>query len=184
MKIAIFSSWLPEVSEKNKVLAEKIGVYLSQKNITAVTGGCSGIPALCIESVYKNNRKTIGYFPHKDKIDYFDRQHEINTHDIKYYNSAHFISGFTARSLEMIKSVDAAIVLNGRIGTLSEFGIAVEEGLPVAVIENTGGIADELKNIIKIAKKEFPNNEVIFESDYKKAIDTLIQNHIENKKCT
>lgn len=177
MKIAIFSSWLPEVTNDNKKLIQEVVSYLCEKNITIVTGGCSGIPALAVEAAHKLGGKTIGYFPHKNKRDYFDRQHEENVHCIDYYSSAHFISGFTARSLEMIKNVDAAIVMNGRIGTLSEFGIAVEEGLPLAVIEGTGGISEELKNITKIANKEFPNNEVIFDKDYKKAIDILIENH-------
>ncbi len=174
MKIAIFSSWLPQISQENKNLAENIGKYLAEKDITVVTGGCSGIPAICIESAYEYGAKTIGYFPHKDDNDYYDRQHEENTHDIQYYSTAHFIHGFTARSLEMIKNVDAAIVLNGRIGTLSEFGIAIEEGLPLAVIEGTGGITDELQRLTKLVKKEFPNNEVIFETDYKQAIDKLV----------
>ncbi len=180
MKIAIFSSWLPQVSLENQKLAKDIAIYLAQKNITVVTGGCSGIPAICIEEAYHCGAKTIGYFPHKDHDDYKDRQHEENTHDIKYYSTAHFVQGFTARSLDMIKNVDAAIVLNGRIGTLSEFGIAIEEGLPLAVIEGTGGVTDELQRLTKLVKKEFPNNEVIFEKYYKKAIDMLIENY-QNK---
>jgi uncharacterized protein (TIGR00725 family) len=177
MKIAIFSSWLPNVSEKNKKLARQIAEYLCEKEVTVVTGGCSGIPALAVEAAHRSGGKTIGYFPHKNQQDYFDRQHEQNVHCIDFYDTAHFITGFTARSLKMIKNVDAAIVINGRIGTLSEFGIAVEEGLPVAVIEGTGGIADVLKSIARAAHKEFPNNEVIFSADYTQAIDTLIENH-------
>ncbi|MFZ4500154.1 MAG: hypothetical protein ACOYMZ_01500 [Minisyncoccia bacterium] len=183
MKIAIFSSWLPEVSEENKNLIKDIVRYLCDRNITVVTGGCSGIPAIAIETAHECGAKTIGYFPLKDQQDYFDRQHEKNIHCIDYYSTAHFIAGFTARSLEMVKNVDAAIVLNGRIGTLSEFGIAIEEGLPLAVIENSGGISDELKNITKIANKEFPNNEVIFDTDYKKATDMLIEGYNKHGKA-
>ena len=180
MKIAIFSSWLPQVSDDNQKLAKDIAHYLVEKGVTVVTGGCSGIPALCIEEAYRCNAETIGYFPHKDQNDYKDRQHEENTHDIKFYTTTHFIQGFTARSLEMIKNVDAAIVLNGRIGTLSEFGIAVEEGLPLAVVEGTGGVTDELQRLTKLVKKEFPNGEVIFERDYRKAIDVLVKNYHHN----
>lgn len=177
MKIAIFSSWLPDVTQENKKLAHDIGTYLAEQGIEVVTGGCSGIPALCIESAYHTGAKTSGYFPHSNRNEYHDRQHEKNVHDITYYSTAHFITGFTARSLEMIKNVDAAIVLNGRIGTLSEFGIAVEEGLPLGIIEGTGGITDELKTIVRVAQKEFPNNEVVFGDDYKKVIDMLIKKH-------
>lgn len=184
MKIAIFSSWLPHMTPENKILAENIGKYLAEKDITVVTGGCNGIPAVCIESAYEHGAKTIGYFPHKDHDDYQDRQHEENTHDIQFYSTAHFIHGFTARSLEMIKNVDAAIVVNGRIGTLSEFGIAVEEGLPLAVIEKTGGVADEIQRITTLVNKEFPNNEVIFGTDYQKLIDRLIENHAAKNQKT
>ncbi len=182
MKIAIFSSWLPQVNKENQELAKSIARYLAEKDITVVTGGCSGIPALCIEEAHVCGAKTIGYFPHKDHSDYQDRQHEENTHDIKFYSTAHFVHGFTARSLEMIKNVDAAIVLNGRIGTLSEFGIAIEEGLPLVVIEGTGGVTDELQRLTKLVKKEFPNNEVVFGANYKELIDSLIENHSNKQK--
>lgn len=180
MKIAIFSSWSPIVSHKNKILAEKIGKYLAEKNITVVTGGCSGIPAVCIESAYENNAKTIGYFPLKDYSEYRDRQHEENIHNIQYYTTAHFVHGFTARSLEMIQNVDAALILNGRIGTLSEFGISIEEGLPIGIIETTGGISDILRKVFNAAQKEIKDNEIILSTDYKQIIDTLIKNY-ENK---
>jgi uncharacterized protein (TIGR00725 family) len=181
MKIAIFSSWLHDVTEKNQSLAKQIAAHLVEKGITVVTGGCTGIPALCIEEAHRLGGKTIGYFPLKDQQDYLDRQHEKNIHRIEFYSTIHFVAGFTARSLKMVTHVDAAIVLNGRIGTLSEFGIAIEEGLPLAVIEGTGCISDELQNIAKIAKKEFPNNEVIFEKDYKKAVDGLIESYLNKK---
>lgn len=181
MKIAIFSSWSHTISDSNKQLAQDIGRYFAEKNITAVTGGCSGIPAIVIESTHQHNGKTIGYFPVRDHGHYTDSQHLENIHDIQFYSQANFVEGFTARSLQMIKNVDAAIVLNGRIGTLSEFGIAVEEGLPLGIIEGTGGITDELKTIVRVAQKEFPSNEVIFGDEYKKVIDMLIENYHAKK---
>jgi uncharacterized protein (TIGR00725 family) len=177
MKIAIFSSWSHDVSNKNRELAVSIGKYLAEKDITVVSGGCSGIPAIVIESAYNTGAKTIGYFPMRDQMHYNDSQHLENIHDIKYYHQANFIEGFTARSLEMIKSCDAAIVLNGRIGTLSEFGIAIEEGRPMGVITNTGGISDEVQNILSVSNKKYTSKEIIINSDYKKIIDELIKNY-------
>jgi predicted Rossmann-fold nucleotide-binding protein len=77
----------------------------------------------------------------------------------------------------MIKNVDAAIILNGRIGTLSEFGIALEEGLPIGIIEDTGGISDMVKDIMYAAQKNLSPNEIYFDKDYKKVIDHLIHIH-------
>jgi len=178
MRIAIFSSWLPEMSNEHKILAQKIGEYLFEKGITVVTGGCTGIPSVVIEKAHELGGNTVGYFPNSGD---FDHCIIDGNHKLEFYTEKCFVKGFTARSLEMIKNVDAAIVLNGRIGTLSEFGIAVEEGLPLGVIEGTGGVTDELQRLTKLVKKEFPNNDIIFDKDYKKVIDFLI-NHIKNKK--
>ncbi len=84
-----------------------------------------------------------------------------------------FENGFTERSLRMIHAVDGAIVLNGRIGTLSEFTIAIEERLDVCVLKGTGGISDQLEEIIKIADRELPNK-IIFEKDWRKGVDELV----------
>jgi len=177
MKIAIFSSWLPKVKPEHEYLARNIARYLVENNIEIVTGGTTGIPGICIEEAKNLGSKTIGYFPNEGEHDHAEVD---GNHESSFYTEKYFIKGFTARSLAMIKSVDAAIVLNGRIGTLSEFGIAVEEGLPIAVIEGTGGITDELQRLTKLVSKEFPNNEVIFEKDYKKAIDLLLKNYKGN----
>ncbi|MBP9821463.1 MAG: hypothetical protein KBC98_01080 [Candidatus Pacebacteria bacterium] len=174
MKIAIFSSWLPKVKIEHEELARSIARYLVENNVSIVTGGTTGIPGICIEEAHKLGAKTIGYFPNEGEHDHAEVD---GNHEPGFYTEKYFIKGFTARSLAMIKGVDAAIVLNGRIGTLSEFGIAVEEGLPLAVIEGTGGITDELQRLTKLVAKEFPNNEVIFERDYKNAVDLLIKNY-------
>jgi len=179
MKIALFSSWKKEVTEEHNILAQEIAIYLVDKGITVVTGGCIGIPAVCIEKAHALGGETVGYFPNTGEHDHYAIE---GNHDARFYSKKHFVQGFTARSLEMIKNVDAAIVLNGRIGTLSEFGIAVEEGLPLAVIEGTGGITDELQRLTKLVQKEFPENQVIFEKDYKKAINQLIFNYKKSRR--
>ena len=66
------------------------------------------------------------------------------------------IEGFTARSLAMIMDADAIIALNGRVGTLSEITIALEEGKRVAVLTGTGGIADHAESIVALCRKKFP----------------------------
>lgn len=168
--IAIFGSADAKLSKKFQILATDIGAYLAKKKAKVVTGGCLGITEYVIKSAKNAGARTEAYFPDHDPLSHSKRLDNLN---LKYFDTYHFIPGFTDRSLTMIKKVDAAIVLNGRIGTLSEFTIAIEEGLPVAVIKNSGGISDELERIIKIAKKEF-SSKIIFEKNFKKAIDDLI----------
>ena len=81
----------------------------------------------------------------------------------------------------MLKYVDAVIVINGRMGTLSEFTMAVEEGIPALVLKNTGGIADHLDYILGVVKKEFPNNFILFSEEVTDGIDKLVT-HVKNNK--
>lgn len=176
-KIGIFSSSSREISNENKRLAIEIGKYLSEREIIVVSGGSSGIPGIVIESAYHSGAHTELYSPDKD-----EKTHNLrkDNHALNYYKIKRFIPGFTSRSLEMIRNIDGAIILNGRIGTLSEFTIALEEGLDIAVIKGTGGIADEIENIVKIANKEF-SNRIFFGYDFRKAINDLL-NHLNSKK--
>lgn len=169
MKLGVFSSASDIISPENQALAAQIGKYLADKKITVVSGGSHGIPGLIVQAAFDAGADTELYSPDEDEEKHQKRSDNL---ELRYFKTHKFIPGFTARSLEMIKNIDAALVLNGRTGTLSEFTIALEEGLPVAVVKNTGGIADHLENIISIANKEFPH-QIIFEEDFRVAVDKL-----------
>ena len=169
-KIAIFSSARPHVDDEVLELSHMIGKYLAENNILVVTGGCLGVPGEVVKSVKENGGVTEAYFPDFDPSSHSIRHDNL---DVKYFDLYKFIPGFTERSVKMIEDVDGAIVLNGRMGTLSEFSIAAEEGLPLAVVKGSGGITDQLEHIIEIAEKEYATP-IYFNSDYRQAIDSLV----------
>ncbi len=175
MKIAVFGSAGNNISLDTEKLCESVGKYLAEKGVTVVTGGSNGIPGIIIKHAFSAGAKTEAYSPDKDEDSHKKRGDNL---PLDYFTEKRFIPGFTQRSLEMIKDCDGALVVGGRIGTLSEFTIALEEGLNVAVLKGSGGIADHLEYIVSVAKKEFPNK-VIFEEDYKKAIDALIEHGVK-----
>lgn len=174
MKIAVFSSASKNQSKENIILAEKIGKYLAEIGATVMTGGCTGIPALIAKSAFENGAETIAYYPDLNERDLLNNEQAHNNDLSNVYTHKRFFKGFCYRSVRMIEDADGAIVLNGRFGTLSEFTIAVEEGLSVAVIEGSGGITDEIKKLAKIVYKQFPYSHVFFSQHYKTAINKLI----------
>ncbi len=159
MKIGIFSSASSRVSPSNRKLAKAIAEYLAEQGIEIVTGGSLGIPGIIAERACELGSRTCVYSPDRDERDHHKR---IDNHDLRFYSEKKFIPGFTARSLEMIKNIDGAIVLNGRIGTLSEFAIACEEGLPIAVITGTGGGCRLSETNSKSFEKEISKRKNIF----------------------
>jgi hypothetical protein len=52
-----------------------------------------------------------------------------------------------------IRSSDIVIIVGGRSGTLGEFAIAFDEGKLIGILEGTGGITSEIRDIVKIVKK-------------------------------
>lgn len=172
MKIALISSASDQVSFESEKLVEQIIQKIKLiPNIQLFTGGSLGIPGIAIQKAYQENIQTVAYSPDKNGQAHNERFDNLKT---EYFHEIKFIPGFTARSLRMIHDADAVLLMNGRIGTLSEFTIALEEGKRVGIITNTGGIADHLEYILSVAQKEFPG-QVFFSDNCSEVIDWLVQ---------
>jgi len=172
MKLAVISSAQINISDNLINLIQEIVLRLSKiPQIKIITGGCLGVPGLIVQKAKQLGINTVAYSPDKDGNKHNKRSDNLALH---YFNEIKHFSGLTARSLAMIKDADCILMLNGRIGTLSEFTIALEEGKKVGVITDTGGISDHVQYILEVAKKEFPN-QAFFSSKPKEVIDWLIK---------
>ncbi|MDD5569420.1 MAG: hypothetical protein PHG23_03335 [Candidatus Pacebacteria bacterium] len=88
---------------------------------------------------------------------------------------------YSGRDITMTKSADAVIIVCGRMGTLHEFATAVETKKPIGVLERTGGVADEIRSLIKrVYSRE--SEKIIFESDPKTLVKKMIETIDKNKK--
>ncbi|MFA6414447.1 MAG: hypothetical protein WC217_01745 [Candidatus Paceibacterota bacterium] len=174
MKIAIISSASHVISESNVLKATAITSYLHQiGTIEIMTGGSHGLPGLIVQKAKAVGIKTVAYSPDENKDLHASRHDNLS---LQYFDEVNHFRGFTQRTLAMFQVADGILVLNGRMGTLSEFSIALEEGKRVGVVTNTGGIADHLEEIVRMAKKDFPG-QVFFNDDCTKVIDWLISGH-------
>jgi|CXWL01.1.fsa_nt_gi predicted Rossmann-fold nucleotide-binding protein len=171
MKIALISSASHTISESNVLKAEAIANYLHKiGNIEIMTGGSHGVPGLIVQKAKEVGIKTTAYSPDENKDLHASRHDNL---DLQYFDEVNHFRGFTQRTLAMFQDADGILVLNGRMGTLSEFAIALEEGKRVGVVTNTGGIADHLEEIMQMAKKDFPE-QAFFNDDHIKVIDWLL----------
>ncbi len=87
---------------------------------------------------------------------------------------------YSGRNLLFIRSCDAVIFICGRIGTLNEFTIAFEDKKPIGVLTETGGMVEELKNILAVSGRGKGN--IVWDSDPKKLVEKLIV-LIEHDDC-
>jgi hypothetical protein len=71
-------------------------------------------------------------------------------------------------------------MVGGRIGTLNELTIAIEERKPIGVLLGSGGMTDEVEHVLKAAKRA--RTGIIFGHDPAQLVDDIIE-LIENKSA-
>jgi hypothetical protein len=82
-------------------------------------------------------------------------------HDVIMYTG----QGFMERDIINIRSCDAVIMISGGIGTLNEFTIAYDEGRPIGILTNSGGISNAIPHIVEeLCERRLPPN-MVFDDD-------------------
>ncbi len=181
MKVGIYGSSNPNLPKKIIDKAKKIGKELAKKGHTVVTGGCSGIPHIVAYSAYKHGGKCIAFSPasniEEHKNDYASPIEGYSEFVFVPKEFEHFGNKpvcYKYRNVTSIAYVDAAIFIDGKIGTMNEFTNAYDMGKRIGVLEGTGGITTSaIKVLIKEANKEFKSL-LIFESDPVKLVTLLL----------
>jgi len=72
-----------------------------------------------------------------------------------------------------VRSCDAVVMVGGRIGTLNELTIAIEERKPIGVLLGSGGMTEEVEYVLKAAKRA--RTGIMFDHDPVKLVDRLIE---------
>jgi len=161
-KICVSGGAEGESAEKAYELARAVGAEIAKRGHILITGATSGVPYQAALVCKKAGGSNIGFSPAGTEIEHKKKYHlpmSENVFDHIIYTEA----GYAGRNLLMVRSSDATIIIDGRMGTLNEFTVAFEEDEIVGVLEGSGGVADMIRSIIKIAGKGM--RKVIFDSD-------------------
>jgi hypothetical protein len=73
----------------------------------------------------------------------------------------------------LITSSDAVVSVGGRLGTLHEFTIAIEAGVPIGFLQGAGGISGEIHSLMSLAEPLPDDSAVIFNDSASKLIKDL-----------
>ncbi len=156
--------------------AELVGKAIAKHDSILVTGATTGIPYYAAKGAKKAGGVSIGFSPAATYQDHVKR-YQLPTRymDLIVYTGF----GYAGRNLLLTRSADAVIVICGRIGTLNEFTVAFEDKKPLAVLTNSGGIADELKELTEVAHKH--ECSVLYEDDPEKLVVDLLRDLEQNR---
>lgn len=157
----------PDALEKTKELGREI----VRQGAVLVTGATTGAPYWAAIGAKEMGGFVVGVSPAR-----FEKEHTekyelpLDYHDIIIYTGF----GYSGRNLLLTRSADAVIISCGRMGTLNEFTIAFEDKKPIGILTDTGGIADELKNIVEKSHRG-EEGKIVYDSNPKALVAKLIE---------
>jgi len=125
------------VTEEVYALAEEVGKEIARRGAILLTGGTNGVMEAVSKGAQEAGGLVVGILP-GDKSD-----------AANCYVNIPITTGlsFDYRSLILVHSSDAIIMIGGENGTLGELSIAYLNSKPIVVVEPSGGWAARVRDI-------------------------------------
>jgi uncharacterized protein (TIGR00725 family) len=136
-----------DVIEKSRSLGKNI----AQRGFVLITGACPGLPYECARGVKQTGGLSIGISPALSLDEHIHKYRSpTDVFDVIIYTG----SGLMGREVTNIRSSDMVIILGGRSGTLGEFAIAFDEGKLIGILQGSGGITEQIPDIVASFQKD------------------------------
>jgi len=158
-------------------MTKEIGREVVRQNGVLVTGATIGAPLWAATGCKEEDGFSIGISPASSELEHV-KKYKLPTREFDIIIYTGF--GYSGRNLLLIRSSDAVVTVCGRIGTLNEFTIAFEDHKPIGVLIGSGGIAEEIEEIVRECGR--PNPKIVYDEDPKKLIEKLTRLIDEDKK--
>ncbi|HEU4387586.1 MAG TPA: hypothetical protein VFV34_07300 [Blastocatellia bacterium] len=131
-------------------LAERLGRTIAERRCVLVTGATTGLPEMVARAARSHGGITVGISPAMNRQEHVELYRlPLDANDIIIYTGF----GLKGRNVINIRSSDVVIIFGGGMGTLNEFTIAHDEGKVVGVLEGSGGVADQIREIVRLSRK-------------------------------
>lgn len=147
----------------------KLGQEIARRNWVLVTGACPGLPHEAVRGAKAAGGTVVGISPALNFGEHMLKYRSpCRGYDVIIYTG----SGLMGREIENIRTCDMVILVGGRSGTLGEFAIAYDEAKIIGALTGTGGITDNLRQIISFIHKD-TGARVVYADDPLELMDGL-----------
>lgn len=155
---------------------KELGRQVIKQGAVLVTGATTGAPLWAAIGAKDVGGFVIGLSPASSEVEHVKKYHlPLDNHDVIVYTGF----GYAGRNLLLTRSSDAVFITCGRMGTLNEFTIAFEDDKPIGVLTKTGGMADEIDELLEKAHRG--RGRVIFDDDPAKLVKRVIEMVMKDK---
>ncbi len=129
--------------------AYQIGQEIVKQGGIIITGATTGIPYAAARGAKDAGGISVGLSPAATYAAHV-KTYRLPTDYFDFIIYTGF--GYSGRNLLLTKSADAVVIGCGGFGTLNEFTIALEDDIPIGVLSDTGGAAEEIAHLIENIK--------------------------------
>jgi uncharacterized protein (TIGR00725 family) len=156
-----------------KQLAAAAAREIVRRGHVVTTGATRGLPYYAAKAAKQEGGThitSIGFSPAASRLAHVKKyQLPLDAFDTVLYTGFEY----TGRNLLLVRSADAVVMVGGRIGTLNEMTVAIEEHKPLGVLLGSGGMTEEVEHVLKAAKRA--RTGIIFGHDPAALVDELIE---------
>ncbi|HVQ44514.1 MAG TPA: hypothetical protein VMT30_06115 [Candidatus Saccharimonadia bacterium] len=158
--------------ELAKGLVAEVAREIVRRGHLVLTGATRGLPYYAAKAAKiegGTDISSIGFSPASSRLAHVKKyQLPLDAFDTVLFTGFEY----TGRNLLLVRSADAVVMVGGRIGTLNELTIAIEERKPIGVLLGSGGMTEEVEHVLKAAKRA--RTGIIFDRDPVALVDQLI----------
>jgi uncharacterized protein (TIGR00725 family) len=156
--------------DESQGLAKRIGAAIGKRGHITITGATVGLPYCAAMGAKEAGGMSVGYSPAATVREHL-RKYRLPCSYFDYisYTGSHYMG----RDLIMLNSSDATICVGGRMGTLNEFIISVEQRMPVGVLLDSGGSSDVISQLLDVLQPQFKHL-VVFDSNPEYLVEKII----------
>jgi|ERR1700683_526037 len=159
-------------------LAARVAREIVHRGHLVTSGATRGLPYYAAKAAKQAGGQhitSVGFSPAASRVAHIKKYRlPVDVFDTILYTGFEY----TGRNLLLVRSADGVVMVGGRIGTLNELTIAIEERKPVGILLGSGGMTVEVEAVLKAAKRA--RTGIIFGHDPARLVDDLI-NLIELK---
>lgn len=141
-------------------LAQDTGKLIAKMGHTLVTGACMGTPYAASEGAMVFGGKIIWFSPAQNLKEHISKPLSypeplkpgqiVNPGEMSVVYTG---LGKIGRIPKMIEFCDGVIFCSGHAGTLVEFSVAYHEGKVIGYLKGSGGIADQIPQLVEMINK-------------------------------
>jgi uncharacterized protein (TIGR00725 family) len=170
IKIGVMGSAENAASATLREKAVVLGKAIAGRDVILLTGATTGLVYATGKAAHDAGALHIGVSPAEDEREH-NKVYALPTDACDAIIYTGF--GLKGRNVVLVRSCDIVLFVAGSIGSLNEFTIAYDEGKVIGCLAGTGGVADEVKSLVKT----FPTQtkaRVLSNNDPEKLLDACL----------